>query len=80
MLRATVKEIGLMPEGYYRGGDEEREQQTRAVLVTGSFAAYVHFRFPVFISTEMMVPQLEIPILLSLHRHNPVRSPQITRH
>lgn len=56
-----------------------RKEQTRAVLTTGSFSAYVHFISPACVEREMTVPQLEISFLLPLYGHDPVRSPQIAR-
>ena len=57
-----------------------KEEEIRAVLITGSFAACVRFlAHPHTTSRRMTSFQLEIPFLLSLHRCNLVRSPQIAR-
>ena len=58
---------------------EENGEETHAVLITGSFSAYALF-YPASFSVEMTgIPQLEISLLLPLHRRNPVCTPKITR-
>ena len=48
----------------------------RAVLTVGSFSAYEYFR-PSILSTwlKQLIPQVEISILLLLHKRDLVRSP-----
>jgi hypothetical protein len=57
----------------------EEEEQTRAVLVNGSFAAYVHSH-SALVTMRNTGYQLEIFILLSLHGRDIIRSPQIARY
>ena len=57
----------------------EKEEKTRAVFVTGSFSAYVRFSSIPVPAREIMDSQLEISILLPLHRRDLIRSPQIAR-
>ena len=59
---------------------EVGEEQTRAVLITGSFSAYAHNLVPSPVSREITGPQLEVSILLSLHRRDLVRSPEVPRY
>lgn len=51
------------------GTKEGAEEPTQALLTTGSFAAYVHFHFPVlsFSQRKQRIPQVEISLLLPLH-------------
>lgn len=72
-------------EGGLTGADEvtlkweEQEEESRAVLTAGSFSAYVYFLSHPLAERNDGVLQLEISFLLSLYRHDLVRSPPITR-
>ena len=57
--------------------DPEGGEETRAVLITGSSSAYVHFDISSFSQEKRCVFQLEIPFLLLLHRYDLVRTPQV---
>ena len=57
--------------------EDEKEEATRAVLITGSFAAYAVFNNVFF--CQMTSCQLEISLLLPLYRHGLIRPPQIAR-
>jgi len=58
---------------------EEENEETRAVLIAGSFSAYVRPFTPPPRLLKRRVLQLEIPFLLPLHRHDLVCSSQIAR-
>jgi len=58
---------------------EEQGDETRAVLIMGSFSAYVHFFAYLHLERNVGILQLESSVLLSLHGYNLVRSPQIAR-
>ena len=52
----------------------------RAVLTIGSFSAYEYSRPSILsIWLKLQIPQVEISILLLLHKRDLVRSPQISR-
>ena len=57
----------------------EGGEETRAVLTIGSFSACVHFFSRPFLERSDEFDQLEVFVLLSLHRQDPVRSPKIPR-
>lgn len=46
----------------------EEGEETRAVLTVGSFSACVHFFPPTLSQEESRIPQLEISVLLPLHK------------
>jgi hypothetical protein len=56
-----------------------KKKETRAVLITGSFSAYVRLDISSLSRKKRRAFQLEIFVLLPLHRHDPVRTPQVTR-
>jgi len=63
-----------MPKG------KEEEEETRAVLITGSFSAYVYFLVHPHVDGNGEFLQLEISLLLLLHRYDLVCSSQIARY
>ena len=69
----------LQVEDELQDAGEEKEEQSRAVLVTGSFATCVHIVILPLYRGESRVLQLEISVLLSLHRRDIFRSPQVSR-